>query len=276
METILINGQPQQQLPVTDRAFHYGDGLFETIACLNGTPRFWGRHLARLQLGCERLKIPQSDGQQLLEEVTRLAQGEPRCVIKIIITRGSGGRGYRLPQPSIPTRVVLRYPYPDYPPAHRHEGVAIRLCETTLACNPRLAGIKHLNRLEQVMARSEWEDRDIAEGVMLDTSGNLLEGTMSNLFLVKEGVLHTPDLAHCGVAGIMREVVLQTAQQLNIPYQIGQLPASMLLEAEELFVTNSLIGLWPVNRYGQYSYPLGPITQQLQQALMPLLEPDHA
>lgn len=276
MDTILINGLPQSQLPVTDRGFQYGDGLFETISVIHGKPRLWERHLARLQLGCLRLNIPMPDSRLLHDEVVRVGQGAERCVVKLIVTRGSGGRGYRPPQPAMPTRVVIRYPFPDYPAANASEGVSLRLCETTLACNPRLAGIKHLNRLEQVLARSEWEGNEIAEGVMLDGEGNLIEGTMSNIFLIKEGVLHTPDLSRCGVAGIMRDLVLEQAVALQMPIKIGQLPAQLLAQAEELLITNSLIGIWPVSRCDDLHYQPGPVTRQLQQSLASLLEHEYA
>lgn len=276
METILINGQPGQQIPVTDRALHYGDGLFETIACINGAPRFWERHVTRLLAGCERLGIPPPDTATLRSEIARLASTEAACVVKVIISRGSGGRGYRPPLPALPTRVVIRYPFPEYPPSHSLAGVRVRLCETPLGCNPRLAGIKHLNRLEQVLARSEWDESDIAEGLMGDGDGHLVEGTMSNLFLVKDGVLLTPDLSRCGVEGVMRSVVMELAREMRIALQICPLEAAMLGEGSELFLTNSLIGIWPVTRCGEHHYPCGPITRQLQQALAPLLELPHA
>ncbi len=272
MNNVLINGQPGDQIPITDRALHYGDGVFETIAVFNGSPRLWGRHIARLHKGCERLSIPMPESDRLREEVAKVAGNEAACVVKIIVSRGSGGRGYRPPVPAAPTRLVIPYPFPDYPPARSAEGVEIRLCDTPLGCNPRLAGIKHLNRLEQVLARSEWDDDTVVEGLMLDGDGHLIDGTMSNLFLVNDGVLCTPDLSRCGVEGVMRSVVIEAAQQNNIPLRIESLNLSMLKSAQEIFITNALIGIWPVIRCGDIRYTPGLITRQLQHQLSFLIE----
>lgn len=276
MTNCLINGQPGEQIAVTDRALHYGDGLFETIAVIKGSPRYWARHIARLQRGCERLEIPMPDSHVLREDVARIACNDAACVVKIIITRGSGGRGYRPPAVVEPTRLVMRYSFPDYPPTHATEGVAIRLCDTPLGCNPRLAGIKHLNRLEQVLARSEWSDDAIAEGIMLDADGHLIDGTMSNLFLVIKGALYTPELSRCGVEGVMRATVIEAAHQSTIPLHTVPLKHTLLAEAEEIFITNALIGLWPVNRCGDHRFAVGPITRRLQHALALQMESFHA
>lgn len=276
MNNMLINGQPGDQLPATDRGLHYGDGVFETLAVIKGSPRLWQQHITRLHRGCARLGIPMPDSAQLLEEVAQVAHQEAACVVKIIVTRGSGGRGYRAPAMVEPTRLVVRYPFPDYPSSHATEGVAIRLCDTTLGCNPRLAGIKHLNRLEQVLARSEWDDDAIAEGIMLDGEGHLIDGTMSNIFLVVDGVLHTPELSRCGVEGVMRAAVIEVACQQSIPLHIKSVTLQMLEGASEVFVTNSLFGIWPVRRCAHHRYGVGAVTRSLQQALNSVLERSHA
>jgi 4-amino-4-deoxychorismate lyase len=170
----------------------------------------------------------------------------------------------------------MRYPFPDYPEARSTQGVEIRVCDTSLGCNPRLAGIKHLNRLEQVLARSEWDDEAIVDGVMLDGDGHLIDCTMSNLFLMIEGVLYTPDLSSCGVEGVMRSAVIETAHQHNIPVDIAPLKQTMLEQAQEIFITNALIGIWPVTRCGDYRYPVGATTRQLQSALASQMEFSHA
>jgi 4-amino-4-deoxychorismate lyase len=168
--------------------------------------------------------------------------------------------------------VLIRYPFPDYPQEYRSAGVTTRICETPLGCNPRLAGIKHLNRLEQVLARSEWEDPAIQEGIMLDSDGHIIEGTMSNLFLISNNMLYTPDLSRCGVTGVMREVVIELANSLGISVKSITMHRSMLEEGDELFLTNSLIGIWPVVRCDDKVYALGAVTSLLQQSLAPLLE----
>ena len=209
MNTTLINGVAATCIDAHDRGFHYGDGLFETFAVSNGEPAMWDMHMQRLLLGCQRLGFPAPDPTLLRSEALSLCavpDAPARGVLKIIITRGGGGRGYRAPSPSAVlatggvTRMLALYPWPDYPAAFWSEGVAVRVCATRLGCNPALAGIKHLNRLEQVLARNEWDDASVAEGLMLDPQGSVIEGTMTNLFVVRNGQLLTPDVSQCGGA----------------------------------------------------------------------------
>lgn len=267
---ILINGEPQDVIAATDRGLHYGDGVFETLAIRHGKPQFWTAHLARLRDGCSRLGIPLPDGELLVAETARLCAGSERAVVKIIITRGSGGRGYRAPSAPVPQRLLMLYPWPEY--SLPEEGVTLRLCRTPLACNPVLAGIKHLNRLEQVLARNEWDDEAIQEGLMVDNEGYVVEGTMSNLFAVRNGTLLTPDLARCGVAGVMRQQVLSLAEELGIGCEVVRLRAEALQGMDELFVTNSLIGIWPVARLEGTDYGEAPVTARLMAGLKSVME----
>jgi 4-amino-4-deoxychorismate lyase len=163
--------------------------------------------------------------------------------------------------------------WPDLPLACARQGVAVRMCDMRLGHNPRLAGIKHLNRLEQVLARQEWDDTGIMEGLLLDSGNNLVEGTMSNLFLVRDGVLLTPDLQRCGVAGIMRSQLLALADQLSINTEVCQLGMADLQAAEEVFICNSLIGIWPVISIDDRKYTRGIITSRLQDLLASETEP---
>lgn len=267
---IMINGEQRDTLPATDRALHYGDGLFETLAVINGRPRLWPAHMARLQRGCEVLGLAPPDQQQLYDEALTLCGAEERAVLKIIYSRGSGGRGYRPPQQATHQRILFRYPWPDY--SEQQQGIRLHLCRTPLACNPLLAGIKHLNRLEQVLARAEWDNPDIHEGVMCDLIGWVKEGTMSNLFWVEGGILHTPDLSNCGVAGIMRAQVMELACEMGLELVIAETTPQGLSQVDEIFVTNSLIGIWPVTHFNGHDYPLGVMTQQLREALQKRLE----
>ncbi len=136
-----------------------------------------------------------------------------------------------------------------------------------LGCNPGLAGVKHLNRLEQVLARAEWDDPSIVEGLMRDADGHVVEGTMSNLFAVLDGVLLTPELSLCGVRGIMREIVLETAARCGLAPVERKIPTEALLRADEVFLTNSLIGVWPVRRFESEEFPVGDVTRRLMGAL---------
>ena len=263
---VLINGEIRHSIEVSDRGFQYGDGVFETIAVANGKPLFLQQHLNRLVKGCERLLIPPPEQALLSAETRQLASTAESAVLKLIVTRGSGGRGYRQPVAISPTRVLSLHPFPEYPESYQSNGVCLRFCTQRLASNPVLAGIKHMNRLEQVLARAEWSDDAIQEGLMCDYEGHVIEGTMSNLFVVKGDMLLTPNLSDCGVAGILREIVLNFASAHNIGVsEKQQLYQQSVLEADEMFVTNSVIGIWPIRQLNEQCFKVGRITRRMQQ-----------
>jgi 4-amino-4-deoxychorismate lyase len=252
----LIDGLPSKRIRVTDRGLHYGDGLFETIALRHGHPCLWSAHLARLRRGAERLRIPCPPGSLLLDECRRVGDGQDRAVVKLLLTRGSGGRGYRPPAVPKPVRILQRYPWPEYPADWSRKGVLVGFCETRLASQPGLAGLKHLNRLEQVLARSEWDDPEQAEGLMLDGQGRVIGGTMTNLFAFARGRLLTPPLDACGIAGTARELVLARGKEFGLEVVEVPLEPVEVLAADGLFLTNALIGAWPVRRLGTRQYPV--------------------
>lgn len=264
---MLIDGKESDQIAADDRGLLYGDGLFETLAVRDGIPQLWDYHMARLTRDCTRLGIPPPSQELLRSEADMLCAAHARAVLKIIVTRGSGGRGYRPATQLLPRRLLSLHPSPDHPAHCWQEGVAVRLCDLRLGSNPRLAGIKHLNRLEQVLARSEWDDAAIAEGIMMDGAGNLIEGTMSNLFLVRDGCLHTPVLETCGVAGVMRAHIMALVAQAGIPCVVRPLGLADAMAADEMFLCNSLIGIWPVCRFQGREWSPGPLTRRLQQAV---------
>ena len=243
---ILINGKPKDHIAVTDRGLAYGDGVFRTLPVYGGQAFCWRAHHAKLCADCERLGIPAPDGEILSGEVTSVAKEITAGTVKIIITRGEGERGYALPSQAAPTRIVISGPLPVYPTQNSDEGIKARLCELRLADQPRLAGVKHLNRLENVLARAEWRDSSITEGLLLDRHGNVIEGVMSNLFILRQDTLLTPDLSRCGVAGVTRERILAWAAKTGISHKIQDIPLDALWDAEEIMVCNSLIGVWNV------------------------------
>ena len=268
---MLINGRQTERLSALDRGLQYGDGLFETLRVVAGRPLHWRRHMARLRRGCEALAIAMPEPALLEAEARQLCEPLDHAVLKITVTRGQGGRGYAPPAGVAPTRILATYAAPVFPASRRTEGVALRWCETRLAQNPRLAGIKHLNRLEQVLARAEWEPapgaEGIAEGLMLDNNNNVIEGTMSNLFCVRDNTLLTPDLSQCGIAGVTRERVIEAARAADIPLRETSLDVEQVLAADELFVCNSLIGIWPVRSLDRQTFAVGPVTRRLSAAL---------
>jgi 4-amino-4-deoxychorismate lyase len=266
-----VDGQPADSVSVLERGLHYGDGLFETIAVLNGEARLLGRHLQRLATGCERLGL-RAEPAQIGAEVRAAAAEMPRAVIKVLLTRGRAlARGYALSGAEIPTRIMLRYPWPAEDPAAAQAGARVRIATLRLGENPALAGVKHLNRLEQVLARREWSDPGIMDALMFSHSGDLVSGTMTNVFIVRDATLFTPRLERCGVAGVMRATVLALAAAGGVPVRECALSAQDLAAAEELFLTNALIGIRPVRELEGAALPLGPLTRRLRAELARLL-----
>lgn len=241
---MLVNGEKQDWIGLNNRGLAFGDGLFESVLLHAGQPVFLERHLQRLARGCERLGI--ADCRRELQADIRRLEGEfaAHGVLKIIVTRAPAPRGYRsVPGPQPPERILTLHPRPDYSALRPQEGIRAFVCRQRLALQPALAGIKHLNRLEQVLASREWPEEDVMEGLMLDTEGMLVEGTRSNVFWASQGRLYTPDLELCGIEGVMREILLQAFRG---EAECGHWPLENLLAAEEVFFCNSVGGVWPL------------------------------
>lgn len=264
---MLVNGRETSLVAVADRGFQYGDGCFTTLEVRDGVPLFLSRHQARLAHDCARLRIPYDCADLLGAEARSMAEAGRDGVLKVIVTRGAGGRGYRCPEAPQPTRVLGFHSRPAYPQEWSVSGVALRVCRTRLGVNPGLAGIKHMNRLEQVLARDEWLDADIAEGLLLDSLGWVTEGVMSNVFMVRDGRLETPKLDRCGVAGVMRGLVMELASDMGLAVLEVRRRLPRLRQADEVFMTNSLIGVWPVRRLDDREWPPGPIARRLVEAV---------
>lgn len=254
-----VDGVPAGRVSVQDRGLAYGDGVFETMRAEGGRVRLLSQHLDRLAVGAERLgfKPPPRD---LLERAVdaACANEADSCVLKLIVTRGDGTRGYRPPQPAQPRWVLMKTPLVPVPATLR-----VRWCATPLARNPALAGLKHLNRLEQVLARSEWAD-DWDDGLMCDTSGAVIAATRANLFVVAGGKLLTPSLEHSGVAGIMRAMVGEAATALGIGHRVGEMTRDAVTSADEWFLCNAVHGIMPVARLGELERTApGPVATQV-------------
>lgn len=266
----LVNGIAGATPDVLDRGLAYGDGVFRTLPMRDGHLRAWDRHYAKLAADCAALRIVCPDVGALESDLATIARNERDCVVKIMVTRGSGRRGYAITADAAPTRVITTSALPEYPRHYYDAGVLAHRCRLRLASQPALAGIKHLNRLENVLARMEWDDPGTAEGLLCDTDDNVIGGTMSNLFVVKDGRLATPDLARCGVAGVTRERVLALARDSNIPVRTTAIGIDELLNADEVFLTNSVIGVWQIAAFDGRSWKPGEFTAQIRLGL------DHA
>lgn len=264
---VLVNGVEEQRLShavaINDRGLHYGDGLFETMLLTDGRVRYFEDHLARLHVGCERLAIQAPDRSILTMEVERVTARLRSAVVKIIITRGVSGRGYQPDPQAPPTRIIAVYGAP----VTAHTDIAVDWRQTRLGRNARLAGMKHLNRLEQVLAQSEPRADGVEEGLMLDTEGELVCATASNVFVVREGAMLTPDLRFCGVQGVMRGRVLRIARELGFPTREEPVWPRDVEQADEVFVTNAVRGLRSVVVLGERRWPSGRIARRLREAL---------
>jgi len=276
-DLLLLNGREiDPSAPAVsplDRGFHFGDGLFETIACVRRKPRFLSLHLERLVSGCARLHIDLGAVNVIRDEVRHAAAATDVSLIKVMVTRGPAvARGYAWSGRETATRVLLRYAWPQEDTAAQREGVGVRVSAMRLGENPALAGMKHLNRLEQVIARSAVPGADAAELLLFSSSGQLICGTMSNVFVERAGRLITPRVDRCGVAGVMRRVVLREAARAGIAVEEGTVSEADLDATREIFLTNARIGVWPVRSVGARTLRAGVLTQQVQSSIAPLLE----
>ncbi len=263
----LINGRFDAHLSPLDRGFAYGDGVFRTLPVREGVPRDWPLHYRKLHEDCAALGLACPDAAALRTDIQTLCGQEAAAVAKIVVTRGEGARGYALPEDGRINRVVLKTAYPRYPQQYFSAGVNLHLCALRLASQPRLAGVKHLNRLENVLARMEWQDARIADGLLLDGVGNVIECTMSNLFMRTDSTLVTPDLGQCGVAGLTRQRVLEFAPRLGYAAEVRSFGLPELLQADEVIVCNSLIGAWQVRSLGAATWSGGTLAERLRDML---------
>jgi 4-amino-4-deoxychorismate lyase len=267
-----IDGTRVDLLPADDRGLYYGDGLFETILVRAGRARFLEAHLARLSLGCARLDIPFTAMPELRAEIAiAVSQAPALAVLKIIVTRGSATRrGYAPQGTETPRRVLSVWPSAAPTAAMTEGGVAMNIATLRLAEQPVLAGIKHLNRLENVLAAAEAAAAGTFDALLLNASGQVISGAMSNVFAVRAGRVVTPRLDRCGVSGVMRAVVLRECVVLGIGASEGRLSLDELLAAEEVFITNARIGVVPVRRLGEHSYRMDLIAHRLKAHIEPL------
>ncbi len=278
----LINGIASDFLSIDDRAIHYGDGLFETILCKGDKLYYWPQHFLRLQASAERLKIFCPPEQLLLDDIAILyeensMQAGQAYVIKIILSRGVGKRGYKFPDNTTANRLLMLSGVEAKHSSLLSEKLLsgkLFLCEQQVSINKNLAGIKHLNRLENVLARNEWHD-DYIDGLMLNANGYVIEGSMSNLFAIKDKQLFTPDLALSGVNGIVREVIMQIAREQGIDVIVDDLDIEALLAMDALFISNSLIGMKAVTVFSDVTYNNSLVSHNIFDELLNSMD-DHA
>ncbi len=266
----MLNGEWQQSVSIEDRGLHYGDGLFETLRVNNQVAINRAQHMRRLQSGLKTLQIPASIEliDRHLSKYLREIDLPPLARLKIIVTRGAPASGYARSASMQATIVIGCSPYADVEESKRQAGVTLRFCSMRLSSNTRLAGVKHLNRLEQILARAEWQDEHVFEGLMFDSEECIVEGTMSNVFLVNDSVLTTPRLDSSGVSGVMRGVIIdQIAPELGLLVKQQPVLRDDLHSADEMFISNCLIGVLAVKQCEEFSWVPGPVTRDILAAI---------
>jgi len=290
----MLNGQFTSNISVLDRGLNYGDGLFETLAVVDQKPVMLDEHISRLFNGCEILHINRPDKEKLYNDIINICKESfikvnskdeentaliidcsKALVLKIIVTRGISERGYSFSDDMVANTVLITSTYPRYQTDNWLTGIKARICDTHLSQQKKLAGLKHLNRLEQILARNEWDD-EFTEGLMTDAQGNLVDGVMSNLFLIKNNTLYTPKIDKCGVNGIMRQLVLKLCHSEGMMVQETNISLDMLESADEVFVTNSLIGIWPLKSVDEKQFGTGKVTRSIMQKLTTECSIDYA
>ena len=262
---IWINGERQQQIAISDRALHYGDGCFTTARLQQGNIAWLEAHLQRLREAAEVLMLSGVDWDALRQEMQLAAAHwpQPEGVVKVILSRGTGGRGYSAAGCHQPVRMVMLFAAPGHYAALREKGVRLATSPIRLGINPQLAGIKHLNRLEQVLIRTQLEQSGADEALVLDTEGKLVECCAANLFWRQQNQLFTPALSGAGVNGIMRRRVIALARQHGyICHEVREPPQALAL-AEEVFITNALMPLLPVRQIDGWQYASRTLYQRL-------------
>ena len=265
----LVNGELETSVSLFDRGFMYGDGLFETVRVVNGSAPLWEYHCRRLERGCRQLKI-QTDTellrrlwsglQRIVSEAGRTAE---TCVVKIMITRGLGGRGYLPSESSKPSEIIICYPAPVYPSAYASEGIVVSSCSHRLSENTALSGIKHLNRLDQVLASTELNDA-VAEGLMLDQQGRVIEGTKSNILLFKNNEIVSPITTLCGVDGVARSFIFDNVSALGVKGHFEHIKPEQIVEFDGMAIVNSVLGIWPVRKLDDVELSISPIVFDIQ------------
>ncbi len=263
-----VNGIPQTHVSLGDRSFQYGDGCFTTILTKHGELVYWPEHVARMEACLKTLQIPLPDWQLVYEWATLGALQEEYAGVKVHVSRGIGGRGYSPKGIESPIITISNFAFPEHYFQWQKSGVSLGVCETRLGIQPLLAGHKHNNRLEQVLAKAEIEATDFNDAVTLNVQNHVIETTIANLFWVKDNNLYTPDLSLSGVAGVMRCKILEFLCAHSLQVEQGAFALAEMLEADEIWMCNSLLGIAPVksvttsNRKNEF--PIGKLTKRLQ------------
>ena len=260
---ILIDGKKQSKASVFNRNTQFGDGLFETCLVENKKLLFWSNHLERMRLGCDRLKISMIDETLWLSDIRKAfsLMKIDNCIVKLVLSRGESLRGYSYKYNIRPIRITI---VSELKKNNQDKGFSLEFCNSGYNSNPKLAGIKHCNRLEQVIARAGIK---VDDGIMLDENENVVSVTQGNIFCIQGNRLITPNLDKCGIEGTRRAVILKIAVDLGFDINIKNLSVAELLRSDEVFISNSIQGVGPVNQIEDFVYSKHKITEIISETL---------
>jgi len=261
---VLINGVEQDKISVFNRNMQYGDGLFETCVARDNQILFWPRHYSRLEIGCVKLNINKIDEAVLLSDIKKAFElsSKKNCIVKLILSRGDSLRGYGYRADIEPVRVVIVSEM--YQPLFNKE-FSLEYAISGYHSNPQLAGIKHCNRLEQILARSNLSSN---EAIMLDEKENIISVTQGNIYYIFGNKLLTPKLDCCGVVGSRRSLILELAMSLKMEALESNISINQAQKADEVFISNSVIGIQPVHSIESYKLGKNPLTEKIQKAFL--------
>ncbi|MEI6859213.1 MAG: aminodeoxychorismate lyase [Shewanella sp.] len=264
---VWVNGELNGHIDPLDRGLAYGDGLFATMRIKEGKIDFLTPHLARLIQGAKRLNFSWSPSQALVTQLKQVAKSEVAGCLKLLLSRGSGGRGYAAPRASQITEVISLHAIPAHYISWQKTGISLTCSPIKLSLQPRLAGIKHLNRLEQVLIKSQRLPVGYEDWLVLDGLGNIVEASMANIFFVEGKHIVTPSISHSGVAGVMREHIIYALIDAGYNVEARPIPYSHLCRYQHVFMTNSLVGILDINNVDDVHFNHADFTHQIRQSL---------
>ena len=268
MQIVLIDGKEQSQISISNRNFQYGDGLFETCIVRDNQILFWEKHFLRLDTGCRKLKIKKLEESIWLQDIKKALSlaSKKNCVLKLVLSRGNTERGYSYPEDILPVRVVI---VSELKNTQGRESYSLEYAQSGFHSNPNLAGIKHCNRIEQILARSSLK---ADEAIMLDESQNIISVTQGNIYFIFGKSLVTPKLDRCGVIGSRRSLILDLAESLKLNSEQANISINEAKKADEVFISNSIIGIQSVSSIEDYKFPKSAITEQINKAFESLTQ----
>jgi 4-amino-4-deoxychorismate lyase len=265
---IWVDGEQQATLPLPDRGLDYGDGLFETLLVKDGRAVYLDLHMERLALGLEILGFPHCLAlvEHQISTAVAAAPLTGEAIMRVTVTRGEGKRGYAPPLECRPRIIVVLSAYPERDFKSQAKPAELVLAQMRWSNQPALAGIKHLNRLEQVLASQERLRADADEAIMLDQAGNVVSVCAGNLFIITDNILYTPALVQCGIKGTRRRLVLEMlAPRLGIEMRETQVSLGLLKAASEVFYCNTVQGIRPVARFESSTWDNHPVCEKIHQ-----------